>query len=123
MYIYCLYMHFLDLASTKSCYSPNWRVRNLFGEYEFEVTRHFGEYEFSLMSNPELRFIFLKLFYMCIIVYHTKLKIFQLIHQELSKLIKKNKVQTQSNKEMYQRMLGTEKKEIEKKVMWRRIVV
>ena len=47
-----LFMQFLDLASTKLCYSPNWRVRNLFGEYEIEDTRHFGEYKFSLMMNP-----------------------------------------------------------------------
>ena len=43
---------YLDLASTKSSYSPNWRVQNMFGEYEIEVTRQFGEYEFFLMSNP-----------------------------------------------------------------------
>ena len=43
---------FFDLASTKSCYSPNWRVRNLFGEYKIKVTRRFGEYEIFLMSNP-----------------------------------------------------------------------
>ena len=43
---------YLDLASTKSSYSPIWRVQNLFGEYEIEVTRQFGEYEFFLMSNP-----------------------------------------------------------------------
>ena len=48
MFIYA----FLDLASTKSSYSPNWRVQNLFGEYDIEVTRQFGEYEFFLMSNP-----------------------------------------------------------------------
>ena len=40
------------MASTKSSYSPNWRVQNLFGEYDIEVTRQFGEYEFFLMSNP-----------------------------------------------------------------------
>ena len=51
-----LFFAFFYLASTKSCYSPNWRVRNLFGEYEFEVTRHFGEYEFSLMSNPAFHY-------------------------------------------------------------------
>ena len=43
---------YLVLASTKSSYSPIWRVQNLFGEYEIEVTRQFGEYEFFLMSNP-----------------------------------------------------------------------
>ena len=50
-----MYIHvyaYLDLASTKSRYSPSWRVQNLFGEYEIEVTRHFGEYEIFLMSNP-----------------------------------------------------------------------
>ena len=53
---------FLNLASTKSCYSPNWRVRNMFGEYEFEVTRHFGEYEIFLMSNPDIdRLFFIQL--------------------------------------------------------------
>ena len=41
---------YLDLASTKSGYSPIWRVQNLFGEYG--VTRQFGEHEFFLMSNP-----------------------------------------------------------------------
>ena len=47
---------YLDLASTKSSYSPSWRVQNLFGEYEIEVTRQFGEYEFFLMSNPDFEF-------------------------------------------------------------------
>ena len=42
------------MASIKSSYSPNWRVQNLFGEYEIKVTRKFGEYEIFLMSNPEL---------------------------------------------------------------------
>ena len=49
--ILLIYAYF-DLASTKSCYLPNWRVQNLFGEYEIEVTRQFGEYEIFLMSNP-----------------------------------------------------------------------
>ena len=41
----CLYMYLymykyanLDLASTKSSHSPNWRVQNLFGEYDIKVT-------------------------------------------------------------------------------------
>ena len=52
MYILLYISAHFDLASTKSSHSPNWRVQNLFGECEIEVTRHFGEDEFFLMSNP-----------------------------------------------------------------------
>ena len=49
----------MDFASTKSNYSPNWRVQNLFDEYEMEVTRQFDKYEFFLMSNPVIVYMFM----------------------------------------------------------------
>ena len=63
MYVLLLISAHFDLASTKSCHSPNWRVQNRFGEYEIEVTRRCGEYEFFLMSNPAIYAIHILLFH------------------------------------------------------------
>ena len=46
------FLSIFGFGEYKINYSPIWRVQNLFGEYEIEVTRHIGEYEFFLMSNP-----------------------------------------------------------------------